>query len=263
MSDSEIIIGRNTVREALKSGRSIDAVLVEQNAADGSLRELTRRARERGVAVKYTPRRKLDELARPFGFGGRTGNHQGIIALLPGVEYATIDDVFARAEARGEAPFFVALDGVTDPQNLGAVVRSAEVLGAHGVIIPTRRSASMNAAACKTASGAEEYLPVVRVGNLALALAQLQERGVWVAAADMAGTPADEANLTGALCLVIGAEGEGVSRLIREKSDFVVGIETRGQVESLNASAAAAVLIYEKMRQEKRLRKVTQSETGE
>lgn len=243
------IIGRNTVREAVKSGRSIDAVYYS-GKPEGSLREILALAKKNHLVVKEVPKNKLDEIAMPFGYDGRTGNHQGIAAQVAGVQYVEIDDMFARAEERGESVFLVALDGVTDPGNLGAIVRSAEVMGAHGVILPSRRSAGMTAAACKTASGAEEYIPIARVGNLAAALEELKRRGVWVACADMEGQEARKTDLTGPLALVIGSEGEGISHLIRQRADYTVKIEVRGRVDSLNASAAAAVLMYEKVRQE-------------
>lgn len=247
----DFIIGRNTVKEAIKSGRDIDAVLVSKRTQDGSIREILSLAKKRGLVIKEVPVEKLDELSMPFGYNGRTGNHQGIAAQVSAIRYAQLEEVFALAENRGCAPFLVALDGIKDPQNLGAIVRSAEALGAHGVLIPERRSASMNTAACKTACGAEAYLPIVRVGNLTKALEQLKERGVWIAAADMDGARACDVDLKGALCLVIGAEGEGVSRLVREHSDYIVKIDLLGNVESLNASAAAAILLYEKQRQER------------
>lgn len=246
----DIIIGRNTVKEAIKSGRTIDAVLVAKEGMDGSLREIIALAKKRGIVVKDVPRGRLDQLAMPFGYNGRTGNHQGIAAEISEVVYSELDDIFQNAEQRGEKPFIIALDGITDEQNLGAIIRSAEVLGAHGVIVPKRRSASMSAVACKVASGAEEYIPIVRVSNMAAAVDQVKERGVWVAAADMSGQSAYQTDLTGALMLVIGAEGEGVSRIVKERSDYIVKIDQKGKIDSLNAAAAAAVLMYEKQRQE-------------
>lgn len=250
MEKENILIGRNTVREAIKSGRSIDAVFVAKDSRDGSLREILALAKKQGIVVKETVKSKLDELSMPFGYQGRPGNHQGIVAQVSSIVYAELEDIFKRAEEKGEPPFLVALDGITDPQNLGAIVRSAEVLGAHGVVILKRRSASMTAAACKTACGAEEYIPIARVNNLAAAIDEVKKRGVWAAAADMDGQDVFGADLTGALMLVIGAEGEGVSRLVKERCDFTVRIPVRGHVESLNASAAAAVLLYEKVRQD-------------
>lgn len=250
MEDELIIIGRNTVREAIKSGRSIDQLLVAEDAKDGSIGEIVSLAKKAGINITRVPKNKLDVLSEPFGYGGRPGNHQGVAAKVSGVEYAEVDDIFAAAEAKGEAPFIVALDGITDPQNLGAIVRSAECMGAHGVIIPKRRSAGMNAAACKTASGAEEHIAIARVVNLARTIDELKERGVWVAAADMGGEAPAKLNLKGTLCIVIGSEGEGVSRLVAEKADMIVGIPMKGKVSSLNASAAAAILFYEKLRQD-------------
>ena len=246
----DIIIGRNTVREAIRAGRTIEAVLVTRGGMDGSLCELVTLARQRGIVVKEVPRERLDQLAMPFGYHGRPGNHQGIAAEVSNVRYAELEDVFEYAQQKGEAPFIVALDGITDEQNLGAIVRSAEVLGAHGVVVPKRRSASMSAVACKVASGAEEYIPIVRVTNLAATIDQVKERGVWVAAADMSGQSAWQTDLTGPLMLVIGAEGDGVSRIVKERSDYVVKIEQKGKIDSMNAAAAAAVLMYEKQRQE-------------
>lgn len=246
-----IIIGRNTVREAIRKERSIDAVFVQKGIADGSLREIIGQAKRRGIIIKEVPKSRLDEISMPFGYADRPGNHQGIAAQVASIVYSDIEDVIALAKERGEAPFLIALDGITDPQNLGAIVRSAEVLGAHGVLIPRRRNASMTAAACKTACGAEEYIPIVKVGNLCATLQELKERGIWIAAADMDGQTAQNANLTGALCLVIGAEGEGVSRLVKKECDFTIKIEMKGRVQSLNASAAAAILMYEKLRQDK------------
>ena len=248
--EEHIIIGRNTVREAIKSGREIDCLYVAKGQNDGSIREILALARKRGVIIKEAPRSKLDELSMPFGYGGKTGNHQGLAAMLPSIQYAGIEDIFAKAEAAGAPPFIIALDGITDPQNLGSIVRSAEVLGAHGVIIGKRRSAAMTAVACKVASGAEEYIPIAKVSNLAQAIEEVKKRGVWVAAADMDGKPAAETDLAGPLMLVVGAEGAGVSRIVREHSDYVVCIPVLGNVGSLNAATAAAILMYEKKRQE-------------
>ena len=248
--NNDLIIGRNTVKEAIKSGRDIDAVLVSSSASDGSIKEILSLAKKRGLIIKEVPPKKLDELSMPFGYNGAPANHQGIAAQIPSVSYSDIEDIFAFAEKTGRPPFIIALDGITDPHNLGAIVRSAEAMGAHGVIIPERRSASMTAAACKTACGAEEYLPIVKVANLARTIDDLKKRGIWAAAADMDGQPASKCDLSGALLIVIGSEGEGVGRLVKEKCDFTVKIPLFGNVTSLNASAAAAVMIYEKMRQE-------------
>ncbi len=250
MDKTDIIIGRNTVKEAVLSGREIDTIYV-LSTAEGSILSIVSKARERGIPVRRVPRQKLDELARPFFAADKTARHQGIVARVAAVEYGSMQEIFALAERKGEPPFIIALDGVEDPHNLGAIVRSAEVFGAHGVLLPKRRSAGMTAAAAKAASGAEEYIPIVKVGNLVAAIREIKEKGVFVAAADMDGQRADTADLTGALLLVIGAEGKGVSRLARETADFVVRIDMAGKINSLNASNAAAVLMYEKRRQDR------------
>ena len=251
MEKENILIGRNTVREAIKSGRSIDAVFVAKDSRDGSLREILALAKKQGIVVKETVKSKLDELSMPFGYQGRPGNHQGIVAQVSSIVYAELEDIFKRAEEKGEPPFLVALDGITDPQNLGAIVRSAEVLGAHGVIIAKRRNAPLSAAAMKAACGACEYLPVAKVTNLNQTLEILKEQGIFVASAVMGGTEISKVNLKGAMCIVIGGEDEGVSQNIVKNSDFQVGIPMMGNINSLNASCAAAVIIYEKIRQDR------------
>ncbi len=245
----DIIIGRNPISEALKSGREIDTIFVQNEAGDGPIGKILGMAKERQIPVRRVPKRKLDELAKPFASGNTPANHQGICAKVAMVKYASIEDIFALAEKKAEKPFIIALDGITDPHNLGAIVRSAEVFGAHGVIIPKNRSASMNAAAVKSASGAEEYIPVAKVANLAQAIDELKARNVFIAGADMEGVAAKDCDMSGALCIVIGSEGEGISKLIRQKCDFMVKIDVLGKVDSLNASCAAAVLMYEKRRQ--------------
>lgn len=244
-----LIMGRNAVREAIRSGRSIDRVLVSAEQ-DGSLRELLRLARDAKLVVRETDRKKLDELCMPFGHGGKTANHQGIVAYAAGMEYCTVDDILNAAADRGEAPFVVVLDGVEDPHNLGSIIRSAECAGAHGVIIGKRRSASVTAAAVKAAAGATAYMRVARVVNVSGVLAQLKRAGLWVAGADMAGTPMDRQALGGPLALVIGGEGGGLTKLVRESCDFLVSIPLHGQIGSLNAGVAAAVLMFEKRRQD-------------
>lgn len=243
-----IIMGRNAVREAVKSGRSIDRILVNREL-DGSLREVLNLARDRNIQIREVDRFKLDEICMPFGHGGKPGNHQGILAQVPGVEYCDISDILAAAKEKGEKPFIILLDGVEDPHNLGSIIRSAECAGAHGVIIPKRRSASVTAAACKASAGAVEYMRVARVSNLAGAIDRLKDEGLWIAGADMAGTEMTRADLKGAIGLVIGSEGEGMSRLIREKCDFLVSIPMSGHIDSLNAAVAAAILMFEKKRQ--------------
>ncbi len=243
-----IVMGRNAVREAIKSGRSIDRILVVKEL-DGSLREVIGLARDRNLQIREVDRSKLDEMCMPFGHGGKPGNHQGIIAQVPGVEYCDISDILEVARERDEKPFIILLDGVEDPHNLGSIIRSAECAGAHGVIIPKRRSASVTASACKASAGAVEYMKVARVSNLGGAIDRLKDEGLWIAGADMAGTAMDKADLKGAIGLVNGSEGEGISRLIKEKCDFLVSIPMVGRIDSLNAAVAAAVLMFEKKRQ--------------
>lgn len=243
-----IIMGRNAVREAVKSGRSIDRILVSKEL-DGSLREVVNLARDNNIQIREVDRYKLDEICMPFGHGGKPGNHQGILAQVPGVEYCDISDILRAARDKDEKPFIILLDGVEDPQNLGSIIRSAECAGAHGVIIPKRRSASVTAAACKASAGAVEYMKVARVSNLAGAIDRLKDEGLWIAGADMEGTEMTKADLKGAIGLVIGSEGDGLSRLIREKCDFLVSIPMSGHIDSLNAAVAAAILMFEKKRQ--------------
>ena len=242
-----LIMGRNGVREALRSGRSIDRILVTKEQ-DGSLGELVNMARDRNIQLREVDRAKLDELCMPFGHGNKPGNHQGIVAQVPGVDYCEVEDILAVAKARGEAPFLILLDGIEDPHNLGSIIRSAECAGAHGVIIPKRRSASLTAAAVKASAGAVSYMRVARVSNICGAMERLKDEGLWIAGADTGGTPVYDCDLKGAIGLVIGGEGDGLGRLAKEKCDFLVSVPLRGQLESLNASVAAGILMFEKRR---------------
>lgn len=244
-----IIMGRNPVKEAIKSGRSIDRILVTKEH-DGSLNEILDLARDAKLVVRDVDRQKLDEICMPFGHNGRSGNHQGIIAYIPGAEYCELSDILDYAAEKGEAPFVILLDGIEDPHNLGSIIRSAECAGAHGVVITKRRSASVTAAVVKTSAGATEHMRIAKVVNLAVAIERLKEAGVWVAGADMDGEPVYKADLRGPFALVIGAEGAGVSHLVKEKCDFTVSIPLKGEIGSLNASVAAAVVMFEKVRQE-------------
>ncbi len=245
-----ILMGRNPVREAIKSGRSIDKILVVNQAqTDGSLREIINLARDANIRIQETDRAKLDELCMPFGYGERTGNHQGIAAYVPGVEYVELSDILEIAKEKHEPPFIVLLDGIEDPHNLGSIIRSAECAGVHGVVITKRRSATLTAAACKASAGAVEYVKVARVSNLSVAIDRLKDAGLWIAGADMSGEPMQKTNLSGAIGLIIGSEGSGISRLMREKSDFLVSIPMFGKLDSLNAAVAAAILMFEKQRQ--------------
>ena len=244
-----LLIGRNAVREAIKNGRSIDRILVTKEQ-DGSLGEIVRMARDRNLVLRETDRRKLDELCMPFGHGGKTANHQGVVAYAAGVEYCTVGDILKSAREKGEDPFVIVLDGIEDPHNLGSIIRSAECAGAHGVVIGKRRSASVTAAAAKAAAGATEYMKVARVVNISGAIEELKRAKLWVAGADMHGTDMTKQGLNGPLALVIGSEGDGLSKLVRESCDFLVSIPMKGHIDSLNAGVAAAVLMFEKRRQD-------------
>lgn len=244
-----LLIGRNAVREAIRADRSIDRILVSTET-DGSLREIVSLARDKKLVIREVDRRKLDELCMPFGHGGKTANHQGIVAYAAGVEYCEVKDILAVAKERNEAPFVIVLDGIEDPHNLGSILRSADCAGAHGVVIGKRRSAQVSAAAVKASAGASEYLKVARVVNIARAVEELKEAGLWVAGADMRGEPMTKQNLAGALALVIGSEGDGISKLVRDKCDYLVSIPMRGHIDSLNAGVAAGILMFEKRRQD-------------
>ena len=240
---NDIIEGRNAVLEALRAGRAIDKLYIARGETDRALGHIAGLARERGIAVSDCDRRKLDAMSV-------TKAHQGVIAVCALRSYASLDDILAVAAERGEEPFVVVCDEISDPHNLGAIIRSAECAGAHGVVIPKRRSAGLTAVVGKTSAGAAEHLPVARVANISAALQELKDRGLWVYGAAAEGSsPMWETDLTGPLALVIGSEGEGLGRLVRERCDFLVSIPLRGKVGSLNASTAAAVLMYEVLRQ--------------
>lgn len=238
-----MIEGRNALTEALKSGRHIDKLFVAEGSTDRSLARLAAMAKEAGAVVVPTDRRKLDQMSP-------TGAHQGVIALAAAHEYASVEDILALAAERGEAPLIVICDELSDPHNLGAIIRTAECAGAHGVIIPKRRSVGLTAVVAKASAGALEYLPVARVSNIHQTILSLKEQGVWIY-----GTAADAASglyrtdLTGPAAIVIGNEGAGMSKLVRESCDVLVGIPLKGRISSLNASAAAAVMLYEALRQ--------------
>lgn len=234
--------GRNAVLEVLKSGRDIEKIIVVKGNVEGTVRRIVGMAKERGIVVQEVVRQKLDEMSQ-------TKNHQGVIAIVSEHEYAEVQDILAAAADKGEKPFIIILDNITDPHNLGAVIRTAECAGAHGVIIPKRRSVGLTATVGKTSAGAVEYMPVARVTNIVRTIEELKKEGVWVACADMGGEDYYEASLDGAIALVIGSEGEGVSRLVKEKCDFTVSIPMYGNISSLNASVASALLMYEVVRQ--------------
>ncbi len=238
-----IIEGRNAVIEALRAGTPMDKIYLAKGETDATLGHIASTARGKGIVVVETDRRKLD-------FMSRTHAHQGVIAMAAVREYAEVEDILAAAREKGEAPLIVVCDELSDPHNLGAVIRTAECAGAHGVIIPKRRSAGLTAVVAKTSAGAVSYLPVARVPNLTALLKDLKAQGLWVYGTAAEGSaPLYQADLTGPAVIVIGSEGEGMSRLVREQCDFLLSIPMRGQVNSLNASAAAAVVLYEAVRQ--------------
>lgn len=244
-----LIFGRNAVKEAVKAGRSIDKILV-QTEPDGSLKEIVALAKDARIIVHEVNRKKLDEACLPFGHGGKTANHQGIVAYTAGVEYCDVADILNLAAEKGEKPFVVVLDGVEDPHNLGSIIRSADCAGANGVILGKHRSAPVTAAAVKSSAGASEHMLIARVVNISAALEELKAAGLWIAGADMAGESMYKQDMTGAFALVIGNEGEGLSRLVRERCDYLVSIPMSGHVDSLNAGVAAGILLFEKRRQE-------------
>ena len=235
--------GRNAVTEALRAGRTIDKVFVADGDTDRGLQRLAAEAKEAGAVIVPVDRRKLDTMSF-------TRSHQGIIALVAAHEYATVDEILEEAAARGEAPLIVICDELTDPHNLGAIMRSAECAGAHGIIIPKRRSVSLTATVAKASAGAVEYMKVARVTNINNAINELKEKGVWIFGTAAEGSiPMYKADLTGAVAIVIGNEGEGMSQLVRKNCDVMVHIPMKGKISSLNASAAASILLYEAVRQ--------------
>ena len=239
----DVIAGRNSVGEALKSGRPLNKLFIAKGEQQGSLRELAGIAKDKGILVQEVEPQRLAQLAP----GQR---HQGVVAMASPVEYAEVEDILAAAEAKGEAPLLVVLDELEDPHNLGAVLRSVDAAGAHGVIIPKRRSCPLSTTVAKTSAGAVEYVPVARVSNLAQTLDKLKKAGIWVAGCDMDGTENYfEASLKGPLALVIGGEGRGLGRLVKEHCDFLVRIPMQGHVNSLNASVACSLVLYEAVRQ--------------
>ena len=239
---TDIIAGRNAVLEALRGQRSINKIMVQDGASGGSLGEIIGLAKSKNVAVEFVKSDKLDKIAQGV-------RHQGVAALAAPIAFQTLDDVFAKAEQKGEDPFILLLDELQDPQNVGALIRTADAAGVHGVLMPRRRSCPLNAVVAKISAGAVEYVPVVQIGNIAQTIEELQQRGCWIVGADMDGTDFFAANMTGPIVLVIGAEGKGLGRLVKQKCDNIVSIPMNGGVNSLNASNAGAVLMYEVVRQ--------------
>lgn len=239
---TDLIIGRNSVLEALRAGRAIDTLMIARGERTGSIGRILAECKEKGIVIKEVDIKKLDFLCGQ-------GNHQGVAAYAAAHAYASVSDLIALARERGEPPFLIVCDELEDPHNLGAIVRTAEAAGAHGVIIPKRRAASLTYAVSKAAAGALEYLPVARVGNLAATLDELKKLGLWIYGADMDGAAFCATDYSGPAALVIGSEGRGLGRLVKEKCDFIVSLPMKGKINSLNASVAAGILMFEIARQ--------------
>ena len=235
------IEGRNAVIEAFRSGKPIDKLFVLDGCQDGPVRTIIREAKKHDTLLQFVAKERLDQMSE-------TGRHQGVIAYAAAYEYAEVDDILKIAEEKGEPPFLFLLDGIEDPHNLGAIIRTANLAGAHGVIIPKRRAVGLTATVAKTSAGALNYTPVAKVTNLAKTIEELKQKGIWFVCADMNGTPMYDLDLKGPIGLVIGS-GEGVSRLVRESCDFIASIPMKGDIDSLNASVAAGVMAYEIVRQ--------------
>ena len=234
--------GRNAVLEALRAGRSVDKIYVQLGSSDGPIQTILREATKHDTIVSFVAKERLNQMSE-------TGNHQGVIAMAASYEYVSVEEILARAGEKGEAPFLFLLDGIEDPHNLGAIIRTANLAGAHGVIITKHRAAGLTATVAKASAGAVNYTPVAKVTNLTNTIEQLKKEGIWFVCADMGGTRMYDLDLRGPVGLVIGNEGEGVSRLVREKCDFIASIPMKGDIDSLNASVAAGILAYEIVRQ--------------
>ena len=236
------IEGRNAVIEAFRSGKPIDKIFIQDGVQDGPVQTIKREAKKHNTMIKFVTKERLDQLSE-------TGKHQGVIAYAAAYEYAEVEDILEAARQKGEAPFVFLLDNIEDPHNLGAIIRTANLAGAHGVIIPKNRAVGLTATVARTSAGALNYTPVARVTNMAKTIEELKKEGMWFVCADMGGTVMYDLNLTGSIGLVIGNEGEGVGRLVKEKCDFIASIPMKGDIDSLNASVAAGVLAYEIVRQ--------------
>ncbi|MCM1540760.1 MAG: 23S rRNA (guanosine(2251)-2'-O)-methyltransferase RlmB [Blautia sp.] len=236
------IEGRNAVIEAFRSGKTIDKLYILDGCQDGSVMTIKREARKQDTMVKYVTRERLDQMSD-------TGKHQGVIAVMAAYEYAEVEDILAAARKKGEDPFILILDNIEDPHNLGAIIRTANLAGVHGIIIPKNRAVGLTATVAKTSAGALNYTPVAKVTNLAQTIEDLKKEGLWFVCADMGGTTMYQLNMKGPIGLVIGSEGQGVGRLVREKCDMAAAIPMKGDIDSLNASVAAGVLAYEIVRQ--------------
>ena len=239
---SEQIEGRNAVLEAFRAGRCVDKLFILDGCQDGPVRTIAREARKKDTIIQYVSKERLNQLSE-------TGMHQGVIAQVASYDYASVEDILVKAEEKGEPPFIVVLDNIEDPHNLGAIIRTANLAGAHGVIIPKRRAVGLTSVVARTSAGALNYTPVAKVTNIAKTIEELKEKGVWFVCADMDVETMYQLNLTGPIGMVVGNEGEGVSRLVKEKCDFVASIPMKGDIDSLNASVAAGVLAFEIVRQ--------------
>lgn len=239
-----VIAGRNAVKEALRSNREIDSLYIVKGSRTGNIAALVAKAKEKGATIKEVDGKKLDFLCG-------NANHQGIVAVAAIKEYASLEDIFQLAQDRGEPPFIIIADELEDPHNLGAILRTAECTGAHGVIIPKRRTVGLTYAVGKSSAGAVEYVPVTRVTNIAATIEELKKRGVWIYAADMDGSNWCSMDYTGPMALIVGSEGNGINRLVKEKSDFIVSLPLLGKINSLNVSVACGVICYEVLRQRK------------
>ena len=236
------IEGRNAVLEAFRSGKTIDKLFVLDGCQDGPVKTIAREARKQDTIINYVAKERLDQLSE-------TGKHQGVIAFAAAYKYAEVEDILELAREKGEPPFLFILDGIEDPHNLGAIIRTANQAGAHGVIIPKRRAVGLTSTVAKTSAGAINYTPVAKVTNISATIEELKEKGLWFVCADMGGELMYRMNLKGPIGLVIGSEGDGVSRLVKEKCDYIASIPMKGDIDSLNASVAAGVLAYEIVRQ--------------
>ncbi|MBQ0059360.1 MAG: 23S rRNA (guanosine(2251)-2'-O)-methyltransferase RlmB [Lachnospiraceae bacterium] len=236
------IEGRQAVREAFRAGRSIDRLLVQENVFDGPVKAIIRQAKEAHVVINYLPKEKMDATSE-------SGRHQGVIALAAAADYASLDDILNRAAEKGEPPFIILLDSIEDPHNLGALIRTAEVAGAHGIVITKHHASGLTSTVMRTSAGALNYMPICKVTNLTKAIEELKQKGVWFVCADMDGETMYDLNLTGSMGVVVGNEGSGVSRLVRESCDYVASVPMFGQIKSLNASVAGGILMYEIVRQ--------------
>lgn len=236
------IEGRNAVLEAFRAGKTIDKIFVQSGSQDGPIKTITSKAKKSDTIINYVTKERLDQMSQ-------TGQHQGVIAYAAAYEYAEVEEILAAADEKGQAPFILLLDGIEDPHNLGAIIRTAHQAGAHGIIIPKRRAVGLTATVAKTSAGAINYLPVAKVTNISVTIEELKKKGMWFVCADMDGELMYNLDLKGPIGLIIGSEGEGVSRLVKEKCDFVANIPMYGQVDSLNASVAAGIMAYEIVRQ--------------